>query len=120
SYVGGRACRAWPPGPAFALLPADVVAGLELPPEGDLRLARGDLLHQRGDVLRLRRVELLETLRVRPLVDHHDLAFGAVEAVRDHSARLRSLGDAADHVPALGRELLELGRVPRKTQRHED
>jgi hypothetical protein len=43
-----------------------------------------------------------------------------VEAVRDDSLRLRALGDAAEHVSLLGCELLELGRIPREAQRHDD
>src|SRR5690242_17097185 len=62
----------------------------------------------------------MEALRIRPLVDHHDLALAAVEAMGDDPVLLRALGDAAKHVPVLTSELFELVRIPSDAERHDD
>src|SRR6185437_11156513 len=80
------------PGP---LLPAYLVAGFELPPERELRLARCDLGHHRADRRLLRLEEPLEAFRIRPIVEPPDLGLAAVEAVGDHPLVLGPLRDAA-------------------------
>jgi hypothetical protein len=53
------------------------------------------------------------------LVDDHDLALAPVEAMRDDAGSLRPLGDAAQDVALLSRELLEPVGVAWRAQRHD-
>src|SRR3954467_11371695 len=60
--------------PRAALVPADLVAGVELAPEVPAGLAAGaDVCHQRADPALLGLEESVEALLVGPLVDDHDL-----------------------------------------------
>src|ERR671939_1657655 len=101
-------------------VPADLVVRVELAPERDLRLARhADGLHHRLDLGSHLLEEALEALRVRPLVDDHDLSLCAVEAVRDEAVLLRAFGDGAHRLGILSGAPLELVRIACRTEGHD-
>jgi hypothetical protein len=64
--------------------------------------------------------KLLERLGVGPLVDHEDLAVATGERVPGRAGRLAGSGDALHQVGVAVGELLQLGRVGRHPQDHED
>src|SRR5439155_6262252 len=77
-------------------VPADLVVCVELAPERDLRLARdAGRTHHRLDLRAHLLEEAVEALRIRPLVDDHDLPVRPVEAVGDQSVLLGAIGDGA-------------------------
>src|SRR6059058_1156528 len=110
--AGALPCPRAPGGVRTLALPAVLVVGLELAPEVRLGLVGdADIAHQRLDLVHRPVEETLEALRIRPLVDGHDLAVRPVETMGDEPVLLRLPDDLLHPIRVLAGDLLELLRI---------